>query len=126
MYYTIGQVAKMHHLTISQIHYYDRQGLFPFLQRNEKGDRVFNEEALKYLEMILCLKKTGMPIQKIKQFIDWSMDGESTILQRLELMKQQKINVLQHIQDTEKNLKKIQQKITKYEHEITSIAQNTK
>ncbi|PEI89723.1 MerR family transcriptional regulator [Bacillus toyonensis] len=126
MYYTIGQVAKMHHLTISQIHYYDRQGLFPFLQRNEKGDRVFNEEALKYLEMILCLKETGMPIQKIKHFIDWSMDGESTILQRLELMKQQKINVLQHIQDTEKNLKKIQQKITKYEHEITSIAQNKK
>ena len=74
MYYTIGQVAKMHHLTISQIHYYDRQGLFPFLQRNEKGDRVFNEEALKYLEMILCLKNTSMPIQKIKQLIDWSMD----------------------------------------------------
>ncbi len=110
MYYTIGQVAKMHHLTISQIHYYDRQGLFPFLQRNEKGDRVFNEEALKYLEMILCLKETGMPIQKIKQFIDWSMDGESTILQRLELMKQQKINVLQHIQDTEKNLKRYNKK----------------
>ena len=56
MYYTIGQVAKMQHLTISQIRYYDKQGLFPFLQRNEKGDRVFDEEALKYLEMILCLK----------------------------------------------------------------------
>ncbi len=42
MYYTIGQVAKMQHLTISQIRYYDKQGLFPFLQRNEKGDRVFD------------------------------------------------------------------------------------
>ncbi|HHK5547212.1 TPA: MerR family transcriptional regulator [Bacillus thuringiensis] len=120
MYYTIGQVAKMQHLTISQIRYYDKQGLFPFLQRNEKGDRVFDEEALKYLEMILYLKNTGMPIQKIKQFIDWSMEGESTILQRLELMKQQETNVLQLIQDTEKNLKKIQQKIAKYENEITS------
>lgn len=70
--------------------------------------------------MILCLKNTGMPIQKIKQFIDWSMEGESTILQRLELMKQQETNVLQLIQDTEKNLKKIQQKIAKYEIEITS------
>lgn len=120
MYYTIGQVAKMQHLTISQIRYYDKQGLFPFLQRNEKGDRVFDEEALKYLEMILCLKNTSMPIQKIKQFIDWSMEGESTILQRLALMKQQETNVLQLIQDTEKNLKKIQQKIAKYENEITS------
>ena len=120
MYYTIGQVAKMQHLTISQIRYYDKQGLFPFLQRNEKGDRVFDEEALKYLEMILCLKNTSMPIQKIKQFIDWSMEGESTILQRLALMKQQETNVLQLMQDTEKNLKKIQQKIAKYENEITS------
>ena len=120
MYYTIGQVAKMQHLTISQIRYYDKQGLFPFLQRNEKGDRVFDEEALKYLEMILCLKNTSMPIQKIKQFIDWSMEGESTILQRLALMKQQETNVLQLMQDTEKNLKKIQQKIANYENEITS------
>ncbi len=120
MYYTIGQVAKMQHLTISQIRYYDKQGLFPFLQRNEKGDRVFDEEALKYLEMILCLKNTSMPIQKIKQFIDWSMEGESTTLQRLALMKQQETNVLQLMQDTEKNLKKIQQKIAKYENEITS------
>ena len=120
MYYTIGQVAKMQHLTISQIRYYDKQGLFPFLQRNEKGDRVFDEEALKYLEMILCLKNTSMPIQKIKQFIDWSMEGESTILQRLALMKQQETNVLQLMQDTKKNLKKIQQKIAKYENEITS------
>ncbi len=120
MYYTIGQVAKMQHLTISQIRYYDKQGLFPFLQRNEKGDRVFDEEALKYLEMILCLKNTSMPIQKIKQFIDWSMEGESTVLQRLALMKQQETNVLQLMQDTEKNLKKIQQKIAKYENEITS------
>jgi DNA-binding transcriptional MerR regulator len=70
--------------------------------------------------MILFLKNTFMQIQKIKQFIDWSMEGESTILQRLELMKQQETNVLQLIQDTEKNLKKIQQKIAKYENEITS------
>ncbi|MEJ9261334.1 MerR family transcriptional regulator, partial [Bacillus thuringiensis] len=78
------------------------------------------------LEMILCLKNTGMPIQKIKQFIDWSMEGESTIFQRLELMKQQETNVLQLIQDTEKNLKKIQQKIAKYENEVTSADAITK
>ncbi|AIY76067.1 transcriptional regulator, MerR family [Bacillus cereus] len=126
MYYTIGQVAKIHHLTISQIRYYDKQGLFPFLKRNKKGDRVFDEEALKYLEMILCLKNTGMPIQKIKQFIDWSMERESTILQRLELMQQQETNVLQLIQETEENLKKIQQKIAKYEDEITSSTPITK
>lgn len=89
MNYTIGQVAKINHLSISQLRYYDNQGLFPFLKRTEKGDRVFNEDALKFLEIILCLKHTGMPIKDIKQFVDWSMDGDDTSPQRLEMMKQQ-------------------------------------
>ncbi|MGG0718155.1 MerR family transcriptional regulator [Robertmurraya massiliosenegalensis] len=118
MKYTIGQVAKMNNLTISQLRYYDDKGLLPFLQRTEKGDRIFDDEALKYLEMILCLKNTGMPIKRIKQFIDWSILGVETIPQRLEMMKQQEAKVLQQIRDTEDNLEKIQQKIAKYKHEM--------
>jgi DNA-binding transcriptional MerR regulator len=117
MNYTIGQVAQINHLSISQLRYYDNQGLFPFLKRTEKGDRVFDEDSLKFLEIILCLKNTGMPIKDIKQFVDWSMDGEDTVLQRLEMMKQQEMNVLQQIRDTEENLIKIQQKIARLERE---------
>ncbi|MEE6451631.1 MerR family transcriptional regulator [Gottfriedia acidiceleris] len=118
MNYTIGQVAKLNHLTISQLRYYDNQGLLPFLKRTESGDRIFDEDALKFIEMILCLKNTGMPIKKIKQFVDWTMSGEETLHQRLELMKQQEKNVLEQIEETKENLKKIQLKITKYEGEI--------
>lgn len=108
----------MNNLTISQLRYYDKQGLLPFLKRTESGDRIFDEDALKFIEMILCLKNTGMPIKKIKQFVDWSMNGEETLHQRLELMKQQEKNVLEQIKETEENLKKISRKIAKYELEI--------
>ncbi|WP_404321891.1 MerR family transcriptional regulator [Cytobacillus firmus] len=118
MNYTIGQVAKMNQLSISQLRYYDNQGLFPFLKRTEKGNRVFDEDALKFLEIILCLKDTGMPIKDIKQFVDWSMDGYETIPHRLEMIKQQEINVLQQIRDAEENLMKIQQKIARLEREM--------
>jgi DNA-binding transcriptional MerR regulator len=118
MNYTIGQVAKLNSLTISQLRYYDKQGLLPFLKRTESGDRIFDEDALKFIDMILCLKNTGMPIKKIKQFVDWSMDGEETLQKRLELMEQQEKNVLGQIKETEENLKKIQRKIAKYELEI--------
>ncbi|PGV50080.1 MerR family transcriptional regulator [Bacillus sp. AFS037270] len=124
MNYTIGQVSKINHLSISKLRYYDSQGLFPFLKRTEKGDRVFNEDALKFLEIILCLKNTGMPIKDIKQFVDWSMDGDDTIPQRLEMMKQQEINVLQQIRDTEENLIKIQQKIARLEREMKESLEN--
>jgi DNA-binding transcriptional MerR regulator len=118
MNYTIGQVAKMNHLSISQLRYYDNQGLFPFLKRTEKGDRVFDEDALKFLEIISCLKNTGIPIKEIKQFVDWSMTGDDTLPQRLEMMKQHEITVLKQIRETEENLKKIQQKITRLESEL--------
>ncbi|MFF3021297.1 MerR family transcriptional regulator [Gottfriedia sp. NPDC057948] len=118
MNYTIGQVAKLNSLTISQLRYYDKQGLLPFLKRTESGDRIFDEDALKFIEMILCLKNTGMPIKKIKQFVDWSMEGEETLQRRLDLMKMQEKYVLDQIKETEENLKKIQRKIAKYELEI--------
>lgn len=118
MNYTIGEVAKMNRLSISQLRYYDNQGLFPFLKRTEKGDRVFDEDALKFLEIILCLKNTGMPIKDIKQFVDWSMNGIDTTPQRLEMMRQQEMNVIQQIRETEENLRKIQQKIARLESEL--------
>jgi DNA-binding transcriptional MerR regulator len=124
MNYTIGQVAKRNHLTISQLRYYDKQGLFPFLKRSETGDRLFDDDALKFLEMILCLKNTGMPIKKIKQFVDWSMSGEETLPQRLKMMKQQEKSVLEQIDETKENLKKIQKKIARYESEIKSTAES--
>ena len=110
----------MNHLSISQLRYYDKQGLLPFLKRNEKGDRVFDESALKFLEMILCLKNTGMPLKEIKQFVEWSMNGEGTLPQRLDMMKQQEASVLKQIQDTEQHLKKIQEKIARYERDMTT------
>ncbi|PEL13403.1 MerR family transcriptional regulator [Bacillus sp. AFS017336] len=118
MNYTIGQVAKLNNLSISQLRYYDNQGLLPFLKRADSGDRIFDEDALKFIEMILCLKNTGMPIKRIKQFVDWSMNGEDTLHERLELMKQQEKNVLEQIKETEENLEKIRRKIAKYELEL--------
>jgi DNA-binding transcriptional MerR regulator len=118
MNYTIGQVAKMTHLSISQLRYYDNQGLFPFLKRTEKGDRVFDDDSLKFLDFILCLKNTGMPIKDIKQFVDWSINGDDHIIQRIEMMKQLEMDLKQQIRETEENLSKIQQKISRLEREM--------
>ncbi|RLQ94671.1 MerR family transcriptional regulator [Falsibacillus albus] len=118
MTYTIGQVADMLQLTISQLRYYDKQGLMPFVKRTEKGDRIFDEGSLKFLEMILCLKNTGMPIKDIKQFIDWNMAGGDTLPKRLDMMKQQEENVQNQLRETQANLKRIQEKIARYEREM--------
>jgi DNA-binding transcriptional MerR regulator len=125
MNYTIGQVAKMKHLSISQLRYYDNQGLFPFLKRTEKGDRVFDDESLKFLDFILCLKNTGMPIKDIKQFVEMSMVGKETNHQRIEMMKQQELKIQKQIRESEENLIKIQEKIARLDSEMQSSSMKT-
>lgn len=118
MDYSIGQVTKMNNMTISQLHYYDRQGLLPFIKRTENGDRTFDEDSLKFLEMIICLKNTGMPIKKIKEFVEWTMEGDQTLPGRLDMMLDQEQNVQEQIRDMQANLEKIQMKIKRYENEM--------
>ena len=94
--YTIGQVAAMFQLPISTLRYYDKEGLFPYLKR-KAGIRWFSEQELEALRVIECLKKTGMPIKGIKKFVDWCMEGDATIAQRLELIDRQRDEVLSQL-----------------------------
>ena len=65
--YTIGQVAEMFHLPISTLRYYDKEGLFPNL--NRKGNiRQFGDTEIEAIQVIECLKKSGLEIKDIKQF----------------------------------------------------------
>ena len=56
--YTIGQVAEMFGLPVSTLRYYDKQGLFPGLER-ASGIRRFGDTELEALRVIECLKKAG-------------------------------------------------------------------
>ena len=87
--YTIGQVSEMSGLPISTLRYYDKQGLFPGMERTS-GIRKFSDTELEALRVIECLKKSGLEIKDIKRFMDWCVEGASTYPQRKELFEQQR------------------------------------
>lgn len=87
--YTIGQVAEMFGLPISTLRYYDKQGLFPEMKR-VSGIRKFSDTEIEALRVIACLKKSGLEIKEIKQFMDWCVEGASTYPQRKALFEKQK------------------------------------
>ena len=84
MTYTIGQVAEMFDLPISTLRYYDKEGLFPSLER-KSGIRKFSEVEIDALRVIECLKGSGLEIRDIKKFMDWCTQGPETYAQRKEL-----------------------------------------
>lgn len=90
--YTIGQVSKMFGLPISTLRYYDKEGLFPDMERSS-GIRRFGQRELEALRVIECLKKSGMEIKDIRQFMEWCAQGSSTYPQRRAMFIRQKESV---------------------------------
>lgn len=86
MLYTIGEMAKRLEVAPSTLRYYDKEGLLPFVERSVGGVRMFKDSDFEWLRVIECLKKTGMSLADIKHFIELSMQGDSTVNERLALI----------------------------------------
>lgn len=115
--YTIGQVSEMFHLPISTLRYYDKEGLFPQIERTS-GIRKFGNNELEALRIIECLKKSGLEIKEIKQFMEWCAQGSSTYEKRRDLFLRQKEIVEEEIRHMEKILDMIRFKCWYYETAI--------
>lgn len=89
MVYTIGQVADQTGLSIHTLRYYEKEGIMPFVARNDSGVRMYETKDIEALEFISCLRATGMSISAIKKFVQ----GSTTIEQRLAMLEKQKENV---------------------------------
>lgn len=108
MYYTVGEMAKRLGVAPSTLRYYDQEGLLPFVERSEGGIRVFKESDYEWLQVIGCLKKTGMQLRDIKTFIEMAMQGDQTIEPRLALITKQKESVKAQIAELEETLRTLE------------------
>ena len=108
MIYTVGEMAKRLGVAPSTLRYYDQEGLLPFVERSSGGIRVFKDSDYAWLQIIECLKKTGMKLQDIKIFVEMAMQGDETIEARLELIVKQKETVKAQIAEMEETLKMLE------------------
>ena len=115
MVYTIGEMAARLNVAPSTLRYYDKEGLLPFVKRSSGGIRMFREEDCEWLNIIGCLKETGMSIKDIKKFIDWCIEGDSTIDKRLELITRRRDAVLAQIEQLNRTLQTLEYKKWYYE-----------
>lgn len=115
--YTIGQVAEMFGLPVSTLRYYDKQGLFPDLERTS-GIRRFGDAELEALRVIECLKKAGMEIKDIRLFMEWYAEGPSTYPKRKAMFEERKAHMELEIANMNRALDMLKFKCWYYEQAI--------
>lgn len=114
MDYSIKQVAARTNLPASTLRYYDKSGLMPLLKKTEYGTRKYSEMDICWLELVCCLKDSGMSLDDIKAFMLLCLEGSSTSEQRREMLEQHRSSILKQIELLNCSLGTINYKLEHY------------
>lgn len=115
MLYTVGEAARRLGVTASTLRYYDKKGLLPFVERSSGGIRMFRESDFEWLQVIGCMKKAGMSIRDIRQYIEMALQGDDTIDLRLSMLRRQQEVLKKRMEELRHTMETVDYKCWYYE-----------
>ncbi|AIQ51341.1 MerR family transcriptional regulator [Paenibacillus sp. FSL R7-0331] len=124
MTYSMTYVVENFNVSAKTLRFYEEQGILPNISRDEKGRRVYSEQQIDWLSFIRCLKETGMPLLKIKEYKELYELGNSTFLEREEMLIQHKLDVQKKMDESFKHLEEINYKIAMYDLQKEDVINN--
>ena len=116
MGYSIGEVSKITGISAYTLRYYEKEGLLHNIERKTNGLREYTDQDIELLNIINCLKDTGISISHIKDYIHLCKQGEETLDTRIELFKKQRNHIISKIELLKKHLDTANYKIWYYEN----------
>jgi DNA-binding transcriptional MerR regulator len=112
--FTIQQISNITGLSVHTLRYYEKIGLLNGVDRDVNGYRQYKESDISWINFLIRLRVTSMPVSEMKQFSDLRSQGDSTISMRRELLEKHQKNVLEQLNNLQNNLFKIEEKINFY------------
>lgn len=109
--YTIQEVCEKTGLSPHTLRYYEKEGLLTGVSRSRGGFRQYSDEDLEGLGLICCLKNTGMSLQEIARFVQLTHEGEHTLKQRVELLREHRESVIARMAEMQRYLDKVTWKL---------------
>jgi len=121
MSFSIGEFSAIVNLSIDTLRYYEKEHLIR-VKRDAAGRRRYTETDVSWIHFIKRLKETGMPIKEIREYAFLRYEGDSTMLQRLCMLEQHRLQVLEEKAKWESNLEHLEEKISIYTGKIAQMA----
>ena len=70
------------------------------------------------LSGICCLKNTGMSLQEIARFVRLTHEGEHTLKERVEMLREHRENVIARMAEMQKHLDKVTWKLNYFSEKL--------
>ena len=116
--YSIQDVSNKTGLSTHTLRYYEKEGLISGVERSQGGFRQYTDEDLERLGLIRCLKNTGMSIQEIARFVQLTHEGDHTLEERVELLREHRERVLERMAEMQEHLDKVTWKLNFFSEKL--------
>lgn len=120
MSYTISEVATLLGVTPSTLRYYESEGLLPAVGRTSSGRRLFTDKDVEACRVIECLKRSGLSISQIRDFMHMVTDGDETLGDRLALFRRRREAVERDMRELKRVLDVLDYKVWYYEQAVAN------
>ncbi len=112
---TIKEVSEKYNISQDTLRYYERIGMIPEISRTPGGIRNYQESDLGWVELAICMRSAGLPIEALIEYVKLYQQGDATIAARLQLLQEQRESLEEQKAQLEKAMDKLNYKISRYE-----------
>lgn len=112
---TITQVSQKYDITPDTLRYYERIGLIPPVPRNKSGIRDYDETSCGWIEMMKCMRKAGVQIEALIEYVALFKQGDATVEARKNILIEQREQLISRMEDMQASLNRLNHKIDLYE-----------
>ncbi len=115
---TIKEVSQKYNISSDTLRYYERVGMIPPVTRTAGGIRDYGESDLGWVELALCMRGAGLPVEAMIEYVKLCQQGDSTIEARMLLLKEQMETLLEQKAQIESTIKRLDFKISRYQEAV--------
>lgn len=112
---SIKEVSEKYGVSQDTLRYYERVGMIPPVQRTASGIRSYTESDVGWVEMAICMRNAGLPVEVMIDYLKLYMAGNKTIKARLSLLQDQRMALLEQKAKIEETIERLDYKISRYE-----------
>ena len=112
---TIAVVSRKYDITPDTLRYYERIGLIPPVPRTKGGIRDYDEESCGWIELMKCMRRAGVQIEALIEYVELFRQGDATLDARKNLLIEQRNHLISRMEDMQASLNRLNDKIEGYE-----------
>ncbi|MCM1133626.1 MAG: MerR family transcriptional regulator [Ruminococcus flavefaciens] len=112
---TIKEVSEKFDISQDTLRYYERVGMIPHVTRTTGGIRDYQAEDLSWVELAICMRSAGLPVEAMIEYVKLTQEGDSTIPARLHLLEEQREELLEQKAKIDATINRLNYKISRYE-----------